>query len=141
MTTFKPANLGSVRHSSVSASVPRHRGHQLAQNLIKVGLLGSMTAAPVLPKPFVNCGNACICPSMSDGNISRELFTPLFWLPVLALLLPLLLALFSALLICPQATNIPALNTVVTPKALTFFNHRAAARGEEVAKSLALLRS
>src|SRR5690606_8131166 len=105
------------------------------QNLIKVGLLGSITAAPVLPKPLVNCGNACICPSISDGSISRELFTPLFWLLAFALLLALLLALFSALLICPQATNIPALNTVVTPKALTFFNQRAAARGDCVTKS------
>ncbi len=92
-----------------------------------------MTAAPVLPKPLVSCGKACICPSMSDGNISRELFTPLFWL--LVLLLALFLALFSAPLICPQATKIPALNTVVTPKALTFFNQRAAVRADCVAKS------
>ena len=119
VTTFKSANLGSVRHSSVSSRVPRHNGHQLAQNLIKVGLLGSITAAPVSPKPLVSCGNPCICPSISDGNISRELVTPLFCLADLALL-PLL----SALLIWPQATNSPALNNVIIPNVLAFFSQR-----------------
>ena len=64
--------------------------------------------------------------------MSRELVTPLFCLADLVVLL----ALLSALLICPQATNMPALSTVVTPTALMFFSQRDESHGESVANLL-----